>query len=192
MSVKSAEMYMNAKKGNKVCCNPGPLDDKSREEWIRWLDYIPDFYRQRIDCLSTKEAIKLSDEELMELITFRKEFKMRDIGKNFQNPETSVKDRLEYLKYTAHQEILENLIHKKLTAEEYKMAMAKIYEIVEKSSLEKLSQYCQTGKNNFDTLSMIDLFILREVGKELRIQSNIDLGNKIASSVKGKKMFVYD
>ena len=90
MSVKSAAMYMDAKKGNKVCWNPGPLDDKSREEWIRWLDYIPDFYCQRIDCLSTKEAIKLSDEELMELNTFRKEFKMRDIGKNFQRKVTKL------------------------------------------------------------------------------------------------------
>lgn len=43
--------------------------------------------------------------------------------------------------------------------------MARIQEIVDSLSYEELRQYCKSANDSFDEISMVDLFVLREVSR---------------------------
>ena len=183
MSAKQALKYRIAAKKRNLMIEAGPLGPYSEKEWMRWLDYIPNFYQERINYLSQKTNEELKKEELVELCILRKELKMRDISKNYKNKETSSSDYLEYIHYIT-QNNLESLIRKKLTIEEYVIAIESFCEIVNRLSYEELRQYCKEKENNFDSLSMIDLFILREISREYLIQAGKKNGKKYSYILK--------
>ena len=89
---------------------------------------------------------------------------MRTISKNYGSKETSTNDRMEYVDYST-QKNLDSLIRRKLTVEEYESAVARIQEIVDSLSYEELRQYCESANDSFDEISMVDLFVLREVSR---------------------------
>ena len=149
MSKITALDYIMATQGIKIM-HLGPLGPNySEREWIKWLEYIPEFQQQRINYLLKKETSKLTNSEIEELRSFRKEMKVRTISKNYENEETSVGDRLEYMAYST-QKNLDSIIRKKLTDEEYKSAVVRIKKIMDTLSYEELRQYCESVKNNFD------------------------------------------
>lgn len=169
--VKSTINYQMAKNGVKII-HIGPLGPNySEKEWMKWLDYIPKFQKERMEYLSEKPMTELTDSEIEELRSLRKELKIRDIAKNYENNKTSIEDRLEYIEYTT-QENLDSIIHKKLTTEEYKNGVVRIKKIIDTLSYEELKQYCESTKNNFDNLSMIDLFVLREVNRVFLVKAD--------------------
>ena len=142
----------------------GPLGPLSEKEWNKWLEYIPEFQQQRMSELSGKQVADLTDKEMEELRIYRKELKMRTISKNYGSKETSTNDRMEYVDYST-QKNLDSLIRRKLTVEEYESAVARIQEIVDSLSYEELRQYCESANDSFDEISMVDLFVLREVSR---------------------------
>ena len=142
----------------------GPLGPLSEKEWNKWLEYIPEFQQQRMSELSGKQVADLTDKEIEELRIYRKELKMGTISKNYDSKETSANDRMEYVDYST-QKNLDSLIRRKLTAEEYESAVVRIQEIVDSLSYEELRQYCESANDSFDEISMVDLFVLREVSR---------------------------
>ena len=170
----------------------GPLGPNySEKEWIKWLDYIPNFQLQRIDYLSSKQVTELTNNEKEELTTLRKELKMRNISKKYEDKETSVADRLEYADYTT-QEHLDSIISRKLTIEEYNRAKKQIQEIVDTLSYAELEQYCELLKNNFNDLSMIDLFVLREVNRKFVLKTSKKSSKQLTYQLKKNENMRYN
>lgn len=163
MSEKKAFDRQMVQLGIKIV-HLGPLGPLSEKEWNKWLEYIPEFQQQRMSELSGKQVADLTDKEMEELRIYRKELKMRTISKNYGSKETSANDRMEYVDYST-QKNLDSLIRRKLTAEEYESSVARIQEIVDSLSYEELRQYCESANDSFDEISMVDLFVLREVSR---------------------------
>ena len=179
MSARSAMHRMLAgKKGVKIV-SIGPLGPNlSEEEWKKWLNYIPEFQKERIEYLSNKKAGDLTSSEIEELHRLQKELKMRSISKIY-GEEMNKSDALEYMDYS-NQKQLSSLIRRKLTDEEYQLAIDKSNQLVSDLSYGELLDYCREQENNFSDLSMVDSFVLRRVSKVVNAISNKKTGEAIA------------
>lgn len=172
MSSRSTMHRMLAgRKGVKIV-SIGPLGPGlSEEEWKKWLNYIPEFQKERIEYLSNKKAGELTSSEIEELCRLQKELKMISISKIYGEEEMNKSDALEYIDYS-NQKQLNSLIRRKLTDEEYQLAIDKSNQLVNDLSYGELLDYCREQKNNFSDLSMIDSFVLRRVSKVVNAISN--------------------
>ena len=180
MSAKSAMHRMLAgRKGVKIV-SIGPLGPGlSEEEWKKWLNYIPEFQRERVEYLSNKKAGNLTSSEIEELHRLQKELKMRSISKIYGEEEMNKSDALEYIDYS-NQKQLNSLISRKLTDEGYQSAIDKSNQLVSDLSYEELLKYCREQEKQFSELSMVDSFVLRRVSKVVNARSNKITGEALA------------
>ena len=188
MSARSAMHRMLAgKKGVKIV-SIGPLGPSlSEEEWKKWLNYIPEFQKERIEYLSNKKAGDLTSSEIEELRGLQKELKMRSISKIYGEEEMNKSDALEYIDYS-NQKQLNSLIRRKLTDEEYQLAIDKSNQLVNDLSYEELLDYCKEQKNNFSDLSMVDSFVLRRVSKVVNAISNKKTSEALAYEIERNEL----
>ena len=96
---------------------------------------------------------------------------MRSISKIYGEEEMNKSDALEYIDYS-NQKQLNSLIRRKLTDEEYQLAIDKSNQLVSDLSYGELLDYCREQENNFSDLSMVDSFVLRRVSKVVNAISN--------------------
>ena len=188
MSARSAMHRMLAgRKGVKIV-SIGPLGPSlSEEEWKKWLNYIPEFQKERIEYLSNKKAGDLTSSEIEELRGLQKELKMRSISKIYGEEEMNKSDALEYIDYS-NQKQLNSLIRRKLTDEEYQLAIDKSNQLVNDLSYEELLDYCKEQKNNFSDLSMVDSFVLRRVSKVVNAISNKKTSEALAYEIERNEL----
>ena len=98
---KSAMHRMLAGRKGVKLVSIGPLGPGlSEEEWKKWLNYIPEFQRERVEYLSNKKAGDLTSSEIEELHRLQKELKMRSISKIYGEEEMNKSDALEYMDYS--------------------------------------------------------------------------------------------
>ena len=188
MSARSAMHRMLAgRKGVKIV-SIGPLGPSlSEEEWKKWLNYIPEFQKERIEYLSNKKAGDLTSSEIEELRGLQKELKMRSISKIYGEEEMNKSDALEYIDYS-NQKQLNSLIRRKLTDEEYQLAIDNSNQLVNDLSYEELLDYCKEQKNNFSDLSMVDSFVLRRVSKVVNAISNKKTSEALAYEIERNEL----
>lgn len=180
MSAKSAMHRMLAGRKGVKLVSIGPLGPGlSEEEWKKWLNYIPEFQRERVEYLSNKKAGDLTSSEIEELHRLQKELKMRSISKIYGEEEMNKSDALEYMDYS-NQKQLSSLIRRKLTDEEYQLAIDKSNQLVNDLSYEELLEYCREQENHFSEISMVDSFVLRRVSKVVNTISNRKTGEALA------------
>ena len=188
MSAKSALHHILAgRKGVKIV-SIGPLGPNlSEEEWKKWLNYIPEFQKERIEYLSNKKVGELTSSEIDELRILQKELKMRSISEIYGEEEMKKSDALEYIDYS-NQKQLKSLIRRKLTEEEYQSAIDKSNKLVSDLSYEELLKYCREQKEQFSDLSMVDSFVLRRVSKVVNAISTKKTGEAIAYEIERNEL----
>lgn len=141
-------------------------------EWIKWLNYEPEFEKRRIEYLSSKNTTELSLQELEEISRYRKNKDMANLFKIYGTSECSkeeAKQVYEYMQNTSIEELMLN----KLTADEIcyaKQEILKLSEMPEEQLRTKVKEEQQRDK--YAQLSMVDSYILH-------IISNIDYARDI-------------
>ncbi len=170
-------------KGVKII-SIGPLGPNlSETEWNKWLNYIPEFQKERIEYLSNKKAGELTSSEIEELHILQKELKMSSISKIYGEEEMNKSDAIEYVDYSTQSQ-LDSLIKNKLTEEEYQHAVEKSNQLTNDLSYKELLEYCREQEKQFSDLSMIDLFVFRRVSIVVNAISNKITGERIANAIK--------
>ena len=170
MNFKNSLSLIAAYNGVKLI-ESGPLHYLSTKEFDKWLNYFSDEQKQRIDYLCGKEIEDLTKSEVEEIINFKNDMYLASIANNFENENTSLDDRLKYLKFTK-QSNLEDLIRRKLTVEGFNLAKEKANKLISELSYYDLSEYASSQKEDFDNLSMIDTLVLRLISKKINAISS--------------------
>ena len=119
------------------------------------------------------------------------DYNPKSTSKKYEDKETCAVDRLGYEDYTT-QKHLDSIISKKLTDEEYRNAREQIQEIVDTLSYDELEQYCELLKGDFDDLSMVDLFVLREISKVFLLKSSEKSSKQLTYQLKKNENMRYN
>ena len=132
--------------------NINPID-----EWIKWLEYSPEFIEQRIESLQKRDYENLSIEELQEVIEYLQEKTMLTFFKEYKNNTASEDECAQIYKYM--QKNILSMFNKKLTKEEKEVVLNKIIEYEEKDD-DELEQIINTKVKKYNRLNMIDSYVL--------------------------------
>lgn len=143
------------------------------KEWVKWLSYMPEFRKNRIEEINKKRVDDLSVEDLNEIIEYKKQDKMLELLKKVQNECATTSEYNEVSDFIDNESI-EDLMHSKLTDKENEEAQNKVkkfYYFSDDEILKKVEN-CKE-KDNYEDLSMIDSYvfhIMTEVYSIIRIK----------------------
>ena len=138
----------------QVLPNINPID-----EWIKWLEYKPEFQKNRIEELQKRSYSELSIDELQEIFEYFQEEAMLDFFKNYRDDTATEEECTQIYKYM--QKNILTLCNRKLSEEEKKEAVKKISEYETKSQNELNEKiYKETCSKEYNTLSMVDSYVL--------------------------------
>ena len=143
-------------------------------EWKKWLSYVPEFERRRIEYFDSKKISELSYDELEEASRYRKNQIFAELFQVYGTSECSEQNYMMVYNYMSNESILE-LMLSKLTPEELYHA---------REELEKLSSLSKEELNAkvkgeqrveiYNQLSMVDSYILH-------LLSNVNCARNISS-----------
>ena len=143
-------------------------------EWKKWLSYVPEFERKRIEYFDSKKISELSYDELEEASRYRKNQIFAELFQVYGTSECSEQNYMMVYNYMSNESILE-LMLSKLTPEELYHA---------REELEKLSSLSKEELNAkvkgeqrveiYNQLSMVDSYILH-------LLSNVNCARNISS-----------
>lgn len=143
-------------------------------EWKKWLSYVPEFERKRIEYFDSKKISELSYDELEEASRYRKNQIFAELFQVYGTSECSEQNYMMVYNYMSNESILE-LMLSKLTPEELCHA---------REELEKLSSLSKEELNSkvkgeqrveiYNQLSMVDSYILH-------LLSNVNCARNISS-----------
>ena len=132
---------------------------KDYKEWIAWLNYEPEFEKQRKNYLMSRKFEELNESEQIELSHYIKYQTYADL---FNKYETNTCTQEEYIKVCNFMKIesLEDLIISKLTAEELNYVKSEI-NIIENLSLTDFeSEYRKLRDSYFnEQLTMTERYV---------------------------------
>ena len=74
-------------------------------EWIKWLSYLLEFQKVRIQELNSKIVEELSLEELDEIIAYKSQIRMLDLFKIYGTSEISKEEYMEVSNFMENQSI---------------------------------------------------------------------------------------
>ena len=134
-------------------------------EWIKWLSYIPDFQKSRIQYLESKMASDISLEELSEINQYKNQARMATLFKLYGTSDISKDEYMEVYIYMIKHSI-EDLMLNKLSKEELSHAKERIqyFSQISKEELElKIKE--EQKEDNYKKLSMVDSYILHEISR---------------------------
>lgn len=163
-------------------------------EWVKWLSYTPEFERDRINELKTKEE-KTSDD----FIEIGNYYHLKTMEKLFKKYGTKGMKVEEYEKvlYFMEEQSLEDFMESKLTEEEITKAKEKIkeYKNIPEETLSK-KVYTERREANYMQLPMIDAYILHYINKVVQVRNTISfqrlIKNQMDESVdRSHKSLVY-
>ena len=142
-------------------------------EWLKWLDYIPEFENKRRQELESKKIDELSLEELNELKKYLKQSRMLELFKLYGTNNISKEDYMMVYNYMKDCSI-EDLMLSKLSKEELLYAKEKIESLKELSTLELKENILDKNKKNFEKLSMVDAYIFHMISKVFYARKNME------------------
>ena len=143
-------------------------------EWKKWLSYVPEFERKRIEYFDSKKISELSYYELEEASRYRKNQIFAELFQVYGTIECSEENYMMVYNYMSNESILE-LMLSKLTPEELYHAKEEIEKL---SNLSKEELNAKVKREQrvevYNRLSMVDSYILH-------LLSNINCARNISS-----------
>lgn len=143
-------------------------------EWKKWLSYVPEFERKRIEYFDSKKISELSYDELEEASRYRKNQIFAELFQVYGTSECSKENYMMVYNYMSNESILE-LMLSKLTPEESYHAREEIEKL---SSLSKEELNAKVKREQrvevYNRLSMVDSYFLH-------LLSNVNCARNISS-----------
>lgn len=152
-------------------------------EWIKWLNYEPEFEKRRIEYLDTKKISELTTEELKEASKYSRNKVFAKLFKIYGTSECSEEDYMKVYDYMCNESI-EELMLSKLTSEELQYAKQEITRL-SKVSKEQLSVKLREEQTpeKYEQLSMVDAYILHLISDINYARSMADLNRRIEAQL---------
>ena len=142
-------------------------------EWIKWLSYLPEFQKARIQELNSKIVEELTLEELDEIRAYKSQIRMLGLFKIYGTSEISKKEYMEVYDFMVNQSI-DELMLSKLSSGELRYAKDQIQYLSQIPSEELRKKVNEEQKaDNYEKLSMVDSYVLH-------IVSRVDFARSIA------------
>ena len=134
-------------------------------EWIKWLSYVPEFQKARIQKLNSKTLKELTKEELNEIKSYKNQLRMLELFKIYGTDKISKDEYMEVYDYMINQSI-DELMLSKLSIKELKYAKEQIQYFNQISSEELRKKiHLEQKEDNYKKLSMVDAYILHIVSR---------------------------
>ncbi len=134
-------------------------------EWIKWLSYVPEFQKARIQELNSKIVEELTLEELDEIRAYKSQIRMLELFKIYGTDKISKDEYMEVYDFMENQSI-DELMLSKLSQKELKYAKERI-QYFSKISREELRKKVdvEQKEDNYENLSMVDSYILHIISR---------------------------
>lgn len=164
---------------------------KDYKEWIAWLNYEPEFEKQRKKYLMSRKFEELNASEQIELSHYIKYQTYADL---FNKYETNTCTQEEYIKVCNFMKIesLEDLIISKLTAEELNYVKSEINRIENLSLTDFESEYRKLRDLHFnEQLTMTERYVYYLSSRIAAYRNNIRVENEISAQLKGNENMRY-
>lgn len=164
---------------------------KDYKDWIAWLNYEPEFEKQRKNYLMSRKFEELNESEQIELSHYIKYQTYADL---FNKYETNTCTQEEYIKVCNFMKIesLEDLIISKLTAEELNYVKSEINRIENLSLTDFESEYRKLRDLHFnEQLTMTERYVYYLSSKIATYRNNIRVENEISAQLKGNENMRY-
>ena len=164
---------------------------KDYKEWIAWLNYEPEFEKQRKKYLMSRKFEELNASEQIELSHYIKYQTYADL---FNKYETNTCTQEEYIKVCNFMKIesLEDLIISKLTAEELNYVKSEINRIENLSLTDFESEYRKLRDLHFnEQLTMTERYVYYLSSRIATYRNNIRVENEISVQLKGNENMRY-
>lgn len=153
-------------------------------EWIKWLSYVPEFQKARIQELDSKIIEEMSLEELDELRIYKSQIRMLELFKKYGTSEISKDEYMEVYDFMINQSINE-LMLSKLTVEELKYAKDQIQYFRQISSEELSKKVNDEQKtDNYKNLFMVDSYILHIISRVNFVRSMSKFNREIEAQLR--------
>ena len=177
---RNVDLYRNLiKRGAKIRpsmrigVNPHP-------EWLKWLSYIPEFEKNKLEELKSKKVEDLEIEELEFLLKYKENKKMAKLFEIIINSKGTKEEELEVYDYKKSHSI-NDLMLSKLTKEELEYVKEKITEYINNFSKEEIREKVENEIKDevYKDLSMVDSYILSSLARENYRTSLLELDKQI-------------
>lgn len=134
-------------------------------EWTKWLSYVPEFQKERIQELNSKRMEEMTLEEVEELEKYKNQNRMLGLFKIYSTSKISKDEYMEVYDYMANQSI-DELMLSKLSSEELKYAKDQIqyFNQIPREELRKKVTEEQKA-DNYENLSMVDSYVLHIISR---------------------------
>ena len=160
-------------------------------EWFKWLSYIPEFEKERIEYLDSKKISELSYEELEEASIYIRNKIFTRLFRIYGTSECSEEDRIKVFDFM-HKESIEKLMLSKLTSEELQYAKQEITRLCKTSKEQLHAKVTEESKpENYAQLSMVDSYILHIISNINYVKNMEDLRRVIDAQLERNGMMRY-
>ena len=134
-------------------------------EWIKWLSYVLEFQKARIQKLNSKTVAELTLDELDEIRAYKRQIRMLSLFKIYGTSEISKKEYMEVYDFMVNQSI-DELMLSKLSSGELRYAKGQIQYFSQIPS-EKLRKKVNEEQkaDSYEKLSMVDSYVLHIVSR---------------------------
>lgn len=164
---------------------------KDYKEWIAWLNYEPEFEKQRKNYLMSRKFEELNESEQIELSHY---INYQTYANLFNKYETNTCTQEEYIKVCNFMKtkFLEDLIISKLTAEELVYVKSEINRIENLSSSDFESEYRKLRDLYFnEQLTMAERYVYYLSSRIATYRNNIRVENEISAQLKENENMRY-
>lgn len=164
---------------------------KDYKEWIAWLNYEPEFEKQRKNYLMSRKFEELNESEQIELSHY---IKYQTYTNLFNKYETNTCTQEENIKVYNFMKIesLEDLIISKLTAEELNYVKSEINRIENLSLTDFESEYRKLRDSYFnEQLTMTERYVYYLSLRIAAYRNNIRVENEISAQLKENENMRY-
>ena len=150
--------------------------DHTLDEWIRFLSYVSPDDESFLNKLNVKSLEQLTTDEIKKYLKIKEQKTMADLFIKYKNKECTRKEHDSVYKYMKNS--LEDFMKSKLTESELNELCKTLAVFREKEILE-LEDYIKDKMSNYNSLTLVDAYILYEV-REIRYNKKTDeINNKI-------------
>ncbi len=153
-------------------------------EWVKWLSYLPDFQKARIQELNSKIVEELTLDELDEIRAYKNQIRMLNLFKIYGTSEISKKEYMEVYDFMLNQSI-DELMLSKLSSEELRYAKDQIQYFCQIPNEELRKKVNEEQKaDNYEKLSMVDSYVLHIVSRVNFARNMARLNNEIEAQLR--------
>lgn len=153
-------------------------------EWIKWLSYVPEFQKARIQELNFKKVEEMTLEELDEIRAYKSQIRVLGLFKIYGTSEISKDEYMEVYNFMVNQSI-DELMLSKLSSEELRYAKDQIQYFSQIPSEELRKKVNEEQKaDNYENLSMVDSYILHIISRVNFARSIAKLNKEIGTQLR--------